>query len=82
MHINIPPRLCSVWFVEKPLFENTLTIIFLYRVPHMDRHEGLIADKRGNVFPGISILKRKGIDFAIEFCGDFFILELTRNSHE
>jgi hypothetical protein len=48
----------------------------------MDRHEGFIADKTGNVFPGISILKRKSIDFSFEFYGDFFILELTTNSDE
>jgi hypothetical protein len=62
------------------LFENTLAIIFLDRVPHMDRHEGFIADGAGNVFPGISILKWKCIDFSVVFCSDFFMLELTMNS--
>ena len=77
---NIPPCLCSIWFVEKSLFETTFTVIFLDRIPHMDRHEGFIFDETGNVLPGISILKRKSIDFPIEFRSDFFTLELTMNS--
>jgi hypothetical protein len=56
-YVNIPPCLCSIWFVEKSLFETTLTVIFLDRIPHMDRHEGFIVDETGNVLPGISILK-------------------------
>jgi hypothetical protein len=73
-HINIPPCLCHVWFVEYSLFKSTLTIVFLDGVPHVDRHERFINNQTGNVFPGIAILKFKTIDFSVEFHHDFFIL--------
>ena len=46
----------------------------------MDQHERFIANETGNVVPGISVLKQKGIDFSIEFRRDGFMLELTMKS--
>jgi len=77
-HIDVPPCLRSVGFIENLLFETTLTVVFLDGVPHMDRHKGFIVDETGDILPWISILKSEGIDFTIEFRGDFFMLELTK----
>jgi hypothetical protein len=62
------------------LLERTLAIIFLDRIPHVNWHKRFVADKAGNILPGIAILKCKIIDFSIKFCRDFFVLELKMDS--